>query len=853
MTLVLATAPLLVGGCEDGERNGPREVEVIVDELGMVHIYGKTDQDVFWAAGYQMASDRLLQMDLVRRRALGRRAEIMGPDLAEDDQLMRVFDFAKLGEADAASIAESNPEELALVEAWVEGVNARLAEVEAGDVTTPYGLGAAGYDYLPEPWTVEEVFATAKLFMFGNSNSLEYDFLATILNTLNPDNFAALDIVRQSDPAFILPPADRPSAAKHAAPRPSGSQLSPASAARAEMARQLLSDPEAQHRLASFFRFLHDQSVTGSNNWAIAGKLTASGRPIIANDPHQPIDSPSVLYAMHLDSKSRGRGSINAAGFGFAGTPGVQLGHNEHIHWAATTAFADVMDLWNVRRDGESIQVGNETVALTMRVETIVVAGGDDVELEVWEAGEHGVLLPDFIFESFGLPKAIFTGDSTRDVLVNWAGFRETTEVPAFIAAARSKNVDEYREATRLMQVGGFNWMAADAQSIVYTPQMLIPDRGDPSARQMPYVMLDGDDPGNYWTRGFLPEDKLPYAKNPKRGWIASANNDPFGFTENGDVHDDPWYYGALFAPGFRAARIEAELTRLAQAGSIDVEQMKTLQTDVHPAYADRLLPHLENAWAAATDPGAPAELVAFADDPRLGVLIDRLRAWDRELTLDASDAVVFHVWSHVLAGDVTRDELSLAFEAVFAAQPGYPLKVLVNAYDDILPESDAVIGDDGRDVLALQAMVKTANWLEAQFGGIDAANYTWADRHGTRFDNQLDRVDQGWVPTRGGDHTVDVSDSPFFEAGSATKIAERWDSTSGPVFRFVTTFDDEGTPVAVVNYPPGNQEDPDAPNFSNTLQDWVDGVYAPMPFKREDVEAAEVDRHTITVQPSRD
>lgn len=837
-----------VVACEDGGGGGGG-VEVIRDEQGIVHIYGETDADVFWAAGYQVASDRMLQMDLVRRRAQGRRAAIQGPVRLEDDKLMRLFDFVTLGEGDAAAMAEQFPEDFALIEAWVDGVNARRAEVEAGDVPTPYGLGPDGYDYMPEPWTTDDVFATAKLFMFGNSNSLEYDFLATLLDRLSPDSFAALEIVRPSDPAFVLPPGDRPNGALREAPTPSPRRLSPEAAIRARQTRELLDDPETQRNLTRFLRFMHDQGVTGSNNWAIAGDLTDTGRPIIANDPHQPIDSPSVLYGLHLDSKTRGKGTFNVGGFGFAGTPGVQLGHNEHIHWAATTAFADVMDLWNVQRNGESIQVGDETVALTLRVETIEVAGQGSEELEIWEAGEYGVLLPEFLFESFGLTKVIFTGDASRDVLVNWAGFRETTEVAAFLAAARAENVDDYREAALHMLVGGFNWMAADAADIIYTPHMLIPDRGDPSSRQMPYVMVDGDDPDTFWTRGFLPTEKLPYSKNPARGWITSANNDPFGFTENGDVHDDPWYYGALFAPGFRAARLDQELTRLAAAGPIDVEQMQVLQTDAHPAYADRLMPHLEDAWAAATDPNATPELAPFAQDDRLGPLVDLMRAWDRQMTLDSSEAIVFHVWSHILAAEVTRDDLSLAFATVFAVQPGYPLKVLVNAYDGVLAESDALIGDEGRELMTLRALEKTADWLEAEFGSTDPAGYAWADRHGTRFDNELSAVDQGWVPTRGGDHTVDVSDTSFFEADSGTKIAPRWEASSGPVFRFVTTFDESGLPRAMLNFPPGNSEEPDSPYFDNTLQDWVDGVYVPMAFSREEVEAAEVERFEIKVR----
>ena len=144
------------------------EVEIHIDDRGIPHIYGAKDDDVAFASGYQMASDRLFQMDLMRRRALGRQAEILGEDFVDQDVVSRTFDLRRWGIMNMDRAREEAPDVYNMMVSWLAGVNQRIAEVNAGDASMPEGFTALGYT--PETWELEDEFAIAKLLYLGNSN-----------------------------------------------------------------------------------------------------------------------------------------------------------------------------------------------------------------------------------------------------------------------------------------------------------------------------------------------------------------------------------------------------------------------------------------------------------------------------------------------------------------------------------------------------------------------------------------------------------------------------------------------------------------------------------------------------------
>ena len=801
------------------------EVEILRDTTGIPHIYAATDADAFYASGYMQATDRLFQMDVMRRRAQGTQAEVFGPAKLSDDRTSRLMNLPRWGRLTTERTRDEAPADYALVVAWIAGINARIAEVNAGTAPMPYGFTALAY--APSPWSVLDAFGVGHLILFGNANTLEYEILTTLLRDFLPEVADAIPITRALTDNFVLPPEERP---------PS-SAVAPLTAVPPSPPRALPAD--FRERMATFTKRMDFLRSGGSNNWVVSGAHTANGRPVIAGDPHQPLQSPSLFWAQHMNSRAAG-GTLDVLGFSFVGSPGIQLGHNDRVAWSATTTYPDYMDLWDVRVNAEGATIGGDVVPVVERIEEIVVKGAAPERYRVRDVPGYGVLLPN----DFAPVPLVGAGHA---VLFNWVGFRATNEANLFVGFDRARTVDEFDAVVQTSEIASFNFLAADATDISYRIRVLVPDRGPPAAfTQQPWRMMDGSDASSFWRPdAFLATDILPHSRGGTRGWIASANNDPYGFTENGRYDDDPFYYGVFWDPGTRAKRIEDELTRLvARAEPITPEDMQTLQDDTHTIVADRLLPILETALTnVATDPA----LTEFRGRADLVSLVDQLRAWDRRMERGSSAAVVFEGFMNFVASQALEDDLSLVYEPIASGAMIAVARYTIFALEGIVPESAGLLGE-GRDVVVMRALDLTADWLTARFGGTDPALYTWGALHGTRFRGQIDgdaMLDGGFEPTDGSHGTINVSETEFFERGAPR---DRLEARSGSIYRMVTDFDADGTPVARVMFPRGNSGEPTSAHWDDTVDDWREGVYRPMHFRRADVEGDM--QETITLTP---
>ncbi|HET6585874.1 MAG TPA: penicillin acylase family protein, partial [Nannocystaceae bacterium] len=397
--------------CSADDVARPR-LEIIVDDLGVPHIYGATDEDAFYGAGYQMASARLYHMDQTRRAAYGRQAEVLGADSVADDELARTFDWLGWGRRHAELMRSENPDTLAMIESWTDGVNARIDEVRAGDAPLPYEFGPDQFDYAPERWQPEDVLVIATRTGFGNDLSFDREIFATIAYQLAPDALAAIELLRPIRPVAITP-----------APATIRSPTPP-TRARDRHPQLDAIDPEQLARTMAALQRIRGLQGLGSNSWVVAGEHTIDGRPLIAGDPHLNFDVPGLFYAQHINSKDQG-GTIDAAGFSFVGTPGISVGQTDRIVWTPTTAFADVMDVWTVAMpDPDHVMIGGEPVAVARREEIIRIRGAGDAvgegstqSLEVLDVPGYGVILPtDLVPLPLGEP-----GDR---LLLGWTGYR---------------------------------------------------------------------------------------------------------------------------------------------------------------------------------------------------------------------------------------------------------------------------------------------------------------------------------------------------------------------------------------------------------------------------------------------
>ncbi len=801
------------GGAGPFVLGGP--VDIVRDEEGVVHVYGGSDADVFYASGYMQATDRLFQMDLQRRRAYGRRAEVLGPGAAEGDALIRALTIPRWGKANQEAAKSETPEAYELCRAWTAGVNARIDEVLSGAAPLPVGFDVLGYQ--PERWDEADMFTIGKAIVFSNANQLEFDILATLINDLNPSLFTAVPFYAPLVDAFIVGTPQTTSGVAPGDQRSGGAEIQgPSSAA--------FVPPDAAARLSDFVRRMKSVRPGASNNWAVSPDLTDTGRSMIAGDPHQPLQSPSLFWLHHMNSKEAG-GTLDVVGWSFVGTPGVSIGHNDRIAWTATTNYPDVTDLYDVEEDGMgNVKIGDAWAPVTSREETILVAGDAPVTVLVEEVEGIGVLLPDDIAP---IP---LVGSGHR-VLFQWTGYRPTHEAQGFLAFDRATTLAEYEAAVDTMELASFNFIAADADGITYRSSPIVPDRGDPRTAQPAYRLMNGSVPGAVWSGAMLGDDKMPRAI-PGSPYLVSANNDPFGFTADGSLTNDPWYFGAYYDPGTRAGRIEQELEALSGAGPITIEDMQALQTDTYSLVAEEVLADLAISWAKVPTDDTLAE---FRSRPELDALVTLLTSWDKRMERDRAGALAFEALVHFYAKSILADDMSFFFEPVLQSSPIYILKFALLAAR--VPNSALL--QEGKDLLLLRALDQTAALLVQRYGAVDSG-FAWGDFHETQFwSDSIPEYFGGGVATDGAEGTVNVSAGQFF---AGDEVQEKHVSGGGAIYRMTATFDEDGAPRAFFNMPRGAQGEPDAPFFDDRTADWVDDRYTLLRFRRADVDAGQVE-----------
>lgn len=808
-------------GCTQDEEISPaplypqEDVELVKDDLGITHIFAKTDADAFFGEGYSMARDRLFEMELNRRQAYGTRAEVLGPSAVNDDIAARTMAFGKLGAADAEALRKNRPADYALVEAWAAGVNARIEEIEKGDAPVPYGLRDTELGIAPAKWSPADAFAIGKVLAFGLSSTLDYELLATAIMRIAPATAADIPL---GLPAFDTTIMNGES------PLPAPPATSPS-----------IEELGQVKAFADTFRWRRMAPPSGSNNWAIAASRSANEKPLLAGDPHQALTSPSRLWPTHLNSAQAG-GDLDVIGFAFVGTPGVQLGHNAYLGWTATTNYADVMDIWDVEAGGtfESVKLGGERRPIVTRTETIPVKGGEAVTIDIHEVPGFGVILPE---EILPVPLPIL---ADGQLLFNWIGFAPTEEASSYFAIDRAKNVDDFDQAVDLLDVGAVNFVAADSKEITYHVHTHVPDRGDPSARPMPWHTISGEDPESLWTRGYLPDSMLPQMRSPEVGYISTANNDPFGFTLDGTPENDPFYYGGVFATGFRAHRIRELIEQKIAAGQLTHADMEEIQRDTRQPMIDTLVPRLLTAISAV---GTDANLAEYEGRADLVSLAERLAKWDGQYTEGSEEAVIFFAFQwyaarRALSGPFTTP----LFNGIAEASAPYFIGQLHNLLLGRFPAASKLL-PEGPSKLLLAALDDTAVWLKARFGTVSGP-FAWQDVHAAELRPALDALALPRLRRAGAIDTVNVSDCNFFDGDGVER--EDFISHDGSVYRMVMSFDSNDRPRATINFSQGTSGEPDDPHFADQNALWASAKHVDLPFFRADVEARSNGRVTL-------
>jgi penicillin amidase len=611
-------------------------VTVIRDDHGIPQVYADTSDDLFYAQGYVQAQDRFFEMDFRRHVTAGRLAELFGDDALETDELVRTMGWRDVAERELPLLSTDTREYL---DAFSAGVNAYLAGHDGSQVSLEYAaLGLNGVDYTPEKWTPVDSLAWLKAMAWdlgGNvldemDRSLEsVDLARDQIAELYPDYPYATHqpIVNQG---AIVDGVFEPNARKNDTRLP-------------ERPAYLSRSHEAMLRARDSTDAL-DQLLgatgggLGSNAWAVSGKHTASGAPILANDPHLGATMPSVWYQMGLHcNEVNADCPFDVTGFTFSGVPGVIIGHNQSIAWGFTNLNPDVQDLYLEKvLDDDHVLYDGKPEQLATREERFEVQGGDPVTITV-RTSRHGPLISDVSddFSTVGADapvpgKKAPPRDNGYAVALRWTALEPARTADAIFIFDKATDWDQFRDGARLFAVPAQNLVYADVEGhIGYQAPGSVPIRrtGDGN------WPVPGWDPAYEWADATIPFDALPSVLDPKDGYVITAN-------QAVARKNYPYYLGSSFDYGYRSERIRNLLT---SSDDLTVDDMQRIQLDTYSELAHRLTPYLLDIQL----PGGYARSGQNA-----------LRNWDFTMPADSGAAAYFNVvWRNLLA-DTFHDDL---------------------------------------------------------------------------------------------------------------------------------------------------------------------------------------------------
>jgi len=766
------------------------------DAVGVAHVTAASEEDLMRAVGFLHARDRFFQMDLLRRLAAGRVSELVGEQpfldgtTVEFDLAMRGWGFARAAERDAG---ELKPDERRLLEAYADGVQAALKAFEPLE----YRL----LQVAPEPWSVEDTFLVARLVAWSVTHNWHQEATRLVL-ALETGLDRALEIV----PAEPWP--GRASLEAHGEARPLPPAVVPE-------VREMLSQSgrERSDSAGSAVRAFAAWSGA-SNAWVVGGLRSASGLPILANDPHMTHMVPSLMYAQHLIAPG-----LDVIGATVPGIPYVLAGHNDRVAWGITSTVADTVDLCIEKADpSDPSRVLGPRGPEPVQTERVVirVRDGSSLRERVFpiRRTRNGPAFNDLY------PNLLPRGAPL--VTIRWDVGSLAGGIAVLGLANRARDVAEFRRVLARLVAPVQTYTAADVDgNIALFAAGRVPIRRNHSGAFPVAGWL-----ARYDWSGFIPADQMPGMQATGDAVFAHANNLMVDPTRT------PMFIQVDSAPSYRYERI---LERLEAVRVHTVDTVAAVQTDVVLLRARLLLPRmLEDLTpdAAGPDPG-PRALEVFG-------------AWDGTATADSAAAAIFFATYREAAILALEDEVSPAALSFILSQ-----RYSTNAVDGwFLNPAHPVWDRRGTPAVERRAEVlheafRRAVEMLRTSQGPDPAAWRWGRLHAHAPQH----------PFGGKSALADLVNLPESEAGGG--LDSVWKShfdlghprhpyrvMAGPVWRMVVDLADLSHARFVLDT--GQSGWPRSPHYQDLYERFRRGEYAPLLFDRDEIERSAVGRWTL-------
>ncbi|MFE7407983.1 penicillin acylase family protein [Isoptericola sp. NPDC057559] len=821
-------------------------VDVRRDAQDVPQVYADTPEDLFRAQGYLQAQDRFFEMDYRRHVTAGRLAELVGdvPAAIEADKVTRTFGWRRVAEQEWHEISDESQEYL---QAYAQGVNAYLEDRDTEELGVEYTVLGATVDVKePEPWDPVDSLAWLKAMAWdlrGNYDSeldraLAYSTLGEtdLVDELFPDYDASGNhpVLRNRDLAN-----DRSkSSGSEQDDSASDADLTSALTGRttgAGAATDALGAAvdSARSALDAVPVLVGRGDAAGSNSWVVSGEHTASGKPMLANDPHLALSAPGIWsqVGLHCNQVSA-ECPFDVAGFSFAGFPGVIIGHNGDLAWGLTNMGADVTDFFIERVRGDTWLKdadAEEWEPLDVRKETIRVSGGKPVDITV-RSTEHGPIVSDVldVGDVVGAPTQAGTEFGEYAVALQWTALQPGRTADAVFAFDTAKDAKDIRAAAALFEV--------PAQSIVFATTdghigYQAPGRIPVRAKVKGPVPSDGTWPRPGWDprydwQGWVDPDDMPRTLDPQEGFVVAANQAVLRSGTAPYLADD-WDYG------YRSERIRTLLTEQIAAGRpFTAEDMNRIQNDDWSAFAEALVPAL---------------LDIDLDDSYVAAGQELLADWDYRMDADSPAAAYFAaVWRNLLQ-EAFWDDLPTSMRPDGGSQWLVVVKSMLDRSDDTFWDDRTTANVvESRDEILTRALISARRDLTVELSK-EPSDWDWGTLHTLRLEHPV--LGGAGVPSLVRDL---VNPDPVkMPGGSSIVNATGWDAgtgsfavTTGPSMRMVVDMADldASTWVTVT----GTSGHPASSHYDDQLDAWAAGKTFDWPFSREAVEESAKTRATL-------
>lgn len=733
-----------------------KETEIDRDQYAIPHIYAKTDADLYRSVGFIMAQDRLWQMDLLRRVTQGRLSEILGKDQAGTDLLMRAL---RIEEKSEKILENASPEIKEALQAFSDGVNDYIMFHQ-----TPTEFQILGYH--PELWKPVHSINLIGYMSWDLTSGWGLELLLqNLLKELTEEQIQDLIPDMKNHKTAVYRDFHLP-----------------------DVSQILLSSGENLEKLGA-------QIFYGSNNWAIAGKKSITGKPLLANDMHLGLFAPGIWYQMHQNVE----GKLNVTGLALPGQPFIIAGHNDSIAWGMTNVMVDDLDFYAEKLNADS---------------TKYMLNGEwkDLEIITVKIGtkEGKIMEKKLRFTHRGPIVNQFKKEAETPLSIRWIGNEMSNEIRTVYLLNRAKNWTDFRDAVSTFQSVSQNIVYADIAGNIG----LQCSAGVPIRKGNGIDIYPGDTTEFDWM-GLVPFEELPYEFNPERGYVSSANNKTA-------PDDYPYYISSWFLQPDRIDRIREMLEANEK---LSIEDFMKMQSDLKSKKAEKFTPVFINAMKNEEGFNA-VEKAAFSE----------LENWNYELTRESVAAALFEILYRKVAENLIKDDVTTEHCKSILDQQILRDNLMANTLLDktsLWIDDKNTSGKETYDDIVERSFKETVTELIAHFGE-DTKTWQWGKIHTFTISHPLGSV-------KILDKLFNLNRGPFNMPGSYHTVCpysysynNLYEVNHGASHRHI--FDVSNWDASKTVIPTGTSGIPASPFYLDQTEMYINNQYHADPFSRDDV-----------------